>query len=143
MFSSPGASISPDNLNWLGNLEEAQRIAQEREQSILLVFSGSDWCRPCMKLDKELFSTSAFETYAQEHFVLVKADFPRSKKHRLPKEQQSYNAQLADQYNPGGNFPFLLVLSQAGEVIDQTGYLNDDPDSYFQHWSSISDSLSP
>ena len=63
-----------------------------------------------MKLDKQLFSTAAFATYAKQHLILVKLDFPMRKKNKLSKEQQAYNDKLSEKYNSTGVFPLVLIF---------------------------------
>lgn len=41
--------------NWQTNFEEAKVLAQKENKNIVLVFSGSDWCAPCMKLEKNIW----------------------------------------------------------------------------------------
>ncbi|GEO04360.1 hypothetical protein AAE02nite_20240 [Adhaeribacter aerolatus] len=65
---------------WLTNLEKAKTEAKAKQKLILLNFSGSDWCVPCIKLERGIFETEAFKKYAADKLVLVKADFPRQKK---------------------------------------------------------------
>eukprot|EP01009_Symbiontida_sp_KSa7_P003422 NODE_1828_length_540_cov_869.580448_g1483_i0.p2 GENE.NODE_1828_length_540_cov_869.580448_g1483_i0~~NODE_1828_length_540_cov_869.580448_g1483_i0.p2 ORF type:complete len:65 (+),score=7.38 NODE_1828_length_540_cov_869.580448_g1483_i0:91-285(+) len=38
---------------WLTNFDEAKKVAATEQKNILMVFSGSDWCVPCMKLEKK------------------------------------------------------------------------------------------
>lgn len=103
--------------NWLTSFDEAKKIATEKKQYILLNFSGSDWCGPCMRMRKEIFESTAFKSYAVDHMVLLNADFPRSKKNQLSKEQQTMNDKLAEKYNPEGKFPFTLLLNEEGTVL--------------------------
>jgi thioredoxin-related protein len=84
---------------------------------LLLNFSGSDWCGPCIRLHKEIFDSEVFTKYADENLVLVNADFPRLKKNMLSKEQQKQNDALADKYNTDGAFPLTLLLDADGKVI--------------------------
>lgn len=102
---------------WLHSLEEAQKTAQEKHKCILLNFSGSDWCGPCIRLHQEIFDSPAFEAFATEQLVLLQADFPRKKQHQLPKEQQAANDRLAEKYNQAGNFPSTILLNADGKVI--------------------------
>jgi thioredoxin-related protein len=95
---------------WLGNFDKAKADAAQTHKLILINFSGSDWCGPCIRLRKEILETPAFEHYATEHLLLVRADFPRQKKNQLSKEQVKLNEALADKYNPEGKFPFTLVV---------------------------------
>jgi len=104
---------------WHVNLQEARQIAQKEHRYILLNFSGSDWCGPCILLRKEVFDAPAFTTFADTTLVLVNADFPRMKKNQLSKEQQQQNDQLADKYDPQGKFPLTLLLNADGKVIKE------------------------
>ena len=108
----------PVTLNeWLLDFEKAKLIAQNEHKSILLNFSGSDWCGPCIQMHKEIFGTSTFEEFARGHLVLLNADFPRSKRHALSTLQQKKNDQLAESYNKKGVFPLSLLLNSDGKVI--------------------------
>ncbi|MEO6330230.1 MAG: thioredoxin family protein [Ginsengibacter sp.] len=94
-----------DPPSWITDMEYAKQLAKKEQKLILLNFSGSDWCVPCIRLRKEVFNTDAFANYAADHLVLVNADFPRQKKNQPAKEQQKINDALAERYNPQGSFP--------------------------------------
>jgi hypothetical protein len=68
-------------------------------------------------MKKEIFASEAFLTMAEDKLVLLNADFPRSKKNQLTRQQQSQNNQLADKYNPNGKFPLTLLLDANGNVV--------------------------
>jgi thioredoxin-related protein len=102
---------------WLKDLEQAKKISRESHKNILLNFSGSDWCGPCIKLEKEIFANQVFQQYADQHLVLVNADFPRLKKNQLDKKQTALNEKLAEEYNKAGAFPLTLLLDENGKVI--------------------------
>jgi thioredoxin-related protein len=116
--------------NWQTNFEEAKKQAQASNKNIILVFSGSDWCAPCIKLDKEIFKSEEFISYSNEHFILLKADFPRKKQNALSEQQQEINRQLAENYNKNGFFPFVVTLSPTGKVLGQMGYEKITPTEY-------------
>ena len=105
------------NVSWLGDFNAAKTEAAQNHKLILINFSGSDWCGPCIRLRKEILESTTFENYASEHLVLVRADFPRQKKNQLPKEQVKLNEALADQYNPEGKFPFTLLVDEHGKIL--------------------------
>ena len=111
-----GLSLPPI---WHLNMQEAEMIAQKEHRYILLNFSGSDWCGPCILLRKQIFDDPAFSALADTALVLVNADFPRMKKNQLSKQQQEQNDQLADKYNSQGKFPLTLLLDADGKVIKQ------------------------
>ena len=102
---------------WQPNVETARQIAKEKHQLILLNFSGSDWCGPCMRLRSEIFDSPVFSAMADTTLVMVNADFPRNKKNQLDKQIVKQNEALADKYNPEGKFPFTLLLDANGKVI--------------------------
>lgn len=123
--------------NWTTDLQKAQEIAKEKNQKIILVFQGSDWCAPCIKLEREIWSTDTFKTYAKEHFVMLQADFPRKKKNALPEHLTKTNALLAETYNRQGIFPFVVILDTQGNVLGQTSYKKMPPSEYISHLESF------
>lgn len=118
--------------NWTTSLENAKTEAASSNKNILLVFSGSDWCAPCIKLDRTIFQSDAFKAEAAQKWVLVKADFPKKKGNLLSAEQTESNKKLAEKYNKEGNFPLVVLLDATGKAIGMLGYKNVTPDAYIQ-----------
>ena len=119
---------------WLLDFSAAQQQAKQEHKQLLLNFSGSDWCGPCIRLTKDVFQSPEFEELAAKELVLVRADFPRSKKNQLSAEQQHRNDALAERYNSKGSFPLTLLLDENGVVIKSwegypenkaSGFLNE------------------
>lgn len=106
----------PFSQEWMTDMHKATAIAREQKKLILLNFSGSDWCAPCVRLRKEILQSPEFIDAAAS-LVLVNADFPRNKKNQLSKEQQRMNEELADRYNADGKFPYTLLLNADGKVL--------------------------
>lgn len=102
---------------WLGDFNEAKKQAASTNKNIIINFSGSDWCGPCIRLRSEILESTTFEKYASEHLILVRADFPRQKKNQLPKEQIKLNEALAEKYNPDGKFPYTLLVDETGKIL--------------------------
>lgn len=123
--------------DWITDFKKAKEIATAKDQKIILVFQGSDWCAPCIKLDREIWSTDTFTAYAKDHYVMLQADFPRKKKNALPEAQATANAQLAEAYNRQGIFPFVVVLDANGKVLGQTSYKKIAPKEYINHLESF------
>jgi|ERR1700690_571216 thiol-disulfide isomerase/thioredoxin len=117
---------------WQPDFETAKKIAKEKHELILLNFSGSDWCGPCMRLRKEILDNDVFSKMADTSLVLVNADFPRNRKNQLDARKRTENETLADKYNPEGKFPFTLILDADGKVLKTwDGY----PDEGVQQFS--------
>lgn len=123
--------------NWLTDFEKAKAQAAADNKQIILVFSGSDWCVPCIKLEKEIWETQTFIDYADSNYVMLKADFPKRKKNRLPEDQQKHNEMLAEQYNNTGAFPLVVVLDAEGNVLGRTGYKGISPEAYIELLNSF------
>lgn len=123
--------LSSFGQDWTTNFEEAKQQASKNNQNIVLVFQGSDWCAPCIKLDKEIWSTKEYKNLAKTKFVMVKADFPRKKTNKLATELELQNKKLADKYNTQGYFPFVVVLDKNGKTLGNMGYEKVTPTQYF------------
>jgi thioredoxin-related protein len=118
---------------WLTDFYAAQQQAQKDHKFILISFSGSDWCGPCIKMKEEVYGSTEFESIADKKLVLVRADFPRAKKNQLPKEQVKLNEVLADTYNPSGKFPFTVLTDEKGTVLKTwDGYAFGSQDAFIK-----------
>jgi len=115
---------------WSSTYADALASAIDEKKPLILVFAGSDWCAPCMKLDKFIWQSEEFKMYSKENYVLYKADFPRKKANRLSTKLRQQNAGLADRFNPYGHFPLVVVLNHKEEVLKKVGYKNVAPQDY-------------
>lgn len=123
--------------DWNKDFSKTKEIALKEGKPIVLVFQGSDWCAPCIKLDREVWSTEVFKTYAKGHYVMLQADFPRRKKNTLPEAQSEANAKLAETYNKNGVFPFVVVLDSKGKVLGETSYKKKSPQAYIDELNAF------
>lgn len=119
IFLTSGTLFAQD---WQTDFDKAKEMSKAGNKPIVLVFQGSDWCAPCIKLDQQIWSSEEFKNYSADHFVMLLADFPRKKQNMLPAEQQKKNEQLAETYNNNGYFPLVVVLDKDGKILGQTGY---------------------
>ncbi len=117
---------SIEKSDWLTDIETATAQAKTDGKHVLILFTGSDWCKPCMLLKRDILNSESFQKFAKEQLILVKADFPAHKRNKLSKEQTTHNEQLAEKYNPDGTFPLLVVLDSEGDLIGDFGYEKDD-----------------
>jgi thiol-disulfide isomerase/thioredoxin len=119
------------SIHWHNNFNEAKVLAQKQHKFILLNFSGSDWCGPCIRLHKEILETPVFEKFADSSLIMVNADFPRMKKNQLSAEQQQQNDAIADLYNTKGLFPLTLLIDANGKVWKEwDGFPNVSPEAF-------------
>ncbi len=122
---------------WESTFELAKKRAKQEKKTILIYFSGSDWCGPCIKLDNELFHTDKFETFSKDKFVLYLADFPRNKD-LVKEEVRKTNKKLSKKYK--NSFPMVLIINRKGKILGERrgSYL---PDSYYSFFESALDKL--
>lgn len=115
---------------WKTNFEVTKTEATSQNKNILLVFSGSDWCGPCIKLDRDIWKSVEFMEFAKNNLILERADFPKKKQNQLMPEIKELNQSLAEKYNKDGMFPLVVVLDKNGKVLGKTGYKNVSPIEY-------------
>jgi len=108
-------SLLPAAVSAQTSVHDAALPADSLSRPVLLVFSGSDWCQPCIRFEKKVLNDEAFRQFAGTHLTLEKADFPQRKK--LPPDQVRRNEQLAAQYNPEGMFPHVVLLRPDRSVL--------------------------
>jgi len=75
----PPGQAGDAGVQWLTDLPQAQAQAKVENKTVLLDFTGSDWCPWCIRLKNEVFSQPEFIAYANKNTVLVEVDFPRQK----------------------------------------------------------------
>ena len=124
--------LSLSSQNWETSYENSVTRAKEENKKLLVVFQGSDWCGPCIKLSKEIWSTEFFIDYSDKSYVMLQVDFPRRKKNSLSESQKEQNAVLAEKFNPRGYFPFVVVLNSSGKLIGEIGYENTTPQKFIE-----------
>lgn len=130
-------SLSIFGQDWKTDYKVALTAAENENKPILLVFSGSDWCGPCKRLKKNIWESEAFKAYAETHYILYNADFPKKKKNQLPAARAVQNAALAEKYNPKGHYPLVIVLNENEKVLGKTSYKKMTPDAYIEHLNSF------
>lgn len=131
------ASVPLVGQDWKPSFSEAVATAKDENKPLILVFTGSDWCAPCIKLDKKIWMSAAFKDYAAKNYILYKADFPRKKSNKLEAALVAENQKLAEKYNPNGFFPLVVVLDSDQNVLGVTGYKNITPSAYIELLNSF------
>jgi thioredoxin-related protein len=94
---------------WSDDLSQALEKARTEKKSVLVEFTGSDWCPPCIMMRKNVFSKKEFIDAASKKFILVELDFPKGDKALSEKNQP-----LAEKYKIEG-FPTIVLLDSEGK----------------------------
>jgi thioredoxin-related protein len=119
---------------WHDDVEKAVEIAKAENKLLLLDFTGSDWCPPCIKLDEEIFSKEEFTKAASEHFVLVKLDFPNAIE--LPEKIKQQNADWAKKYSVQG-YPTVFLIDSQGKPFGILGYQEGGVQPFLENLQSL------
>jgi thioredoxin-related protein len=119
LFATSGSTLAAD---WQTDYAKALERAKAENKRVLLDFTGSDWCGPCIQMNKRAFSRPEFQSYADKNLVLVEVDYPQRKK--LSAEVVKQNEMLGKQYGiEEKGFPTIVLLDSAGKVVRElTGY---------------------
>ena len=100
---------------WTTNLESALALAKQNKKFVMAQFTGSDWCPPCIMMQKAVFSMSSFTRLVPKKFILVKIDVPRSNEAMSLK-----NSKVMKNYNVTG-VPTILLFGDDGKEFSRFG----------------------
>ncbi len=94
------------------NLSSALVNANRENKLLLLEFSSSDSCPPCVLLQQRVFSSPEFKAFAETNLVFVRLDFPL--KAALRPDTVATNALLAQQFDTSA-WPTFVALDKSGK----------------------------
>jgi protein disulfide-isomerase len=120
---------------WLNDYEKAIAQAKAENKSVLLDFTGSDWCGWCIKMVDETLSKKEFVDYAGKNLVLVEVDFPNKK--QLSEETKKQNEELKKKFGAQGFPTFVLVDKEGKELGKQVGYMPGGPSAFIAKLESF------
>lgn len=129
LFSQLTLAQTQEQLPWMTNLEAAQKQARKEKKPVLLYFTGSDWCAPCIQLKEDFFSTDEFKTLTKD-YLLVMIDIPRRIDIVSP-EQLAYNKDILKRYNPERSFPMLIAYNHKGRKIGEVSGYSSLRDTFY------------
>lgn len=98
---------------WTMDFDAAKALAKEKKLTILMNFTGSDWCGWCKLMDKNVFSTEQWKSYATQNVVTVFIDFPKNKS-LVPEKLVERNKALSDKFEVQG-YPTYILLASDGD----------------------------
>lgn len=114
---------------WLVDFEKAKKQAAAEGKSILMEFTGSDWCPPCKALASNVLNKDIFKSEVPKNFVLLKLDNPNDKSQQTPEEIEQYK-RLSEEYKISG-VPTIFLANAQGKPYWQTvGYSGESAEDY-------------
>jgi len=126
-----------DSSIWKCNYPCSLNQAKEEGKPLLMVFSGSDWCKPCIMLREQILVKPEFCDWAKTNVVCVSLDFPSQKKNRLPQYLQQQNDSLAEKFNPNGIFPLVVIIDGSEKILGTAGYKDVSPFEFISDLEKI------
>ncbi len=129
-------SAQSDSITFI-NIDLAKEYAADHNKNILMVFAGSDWCRPCMQFKMEVLQSDDFGDYAAKNLVVLYLDFPARKKNKLEAEQKKHNETLADKYNPYGAFPAILLIDKDEQILGELEFKHQTEEEFIDECKKI------
>lgn len=131
-----GTVMPEDDGIWTVNMDFAKKIAKEKDLNLLILFTGSDWCHWCKKLNEEVFSQDEFQQEVVKQFVPVKLDFPSAVK--FPEEiRKSYEAEMK-KYGVRG-YPTVVLTDCEGNAFAVCGYQPGGAEGYLTLLNNLLD----
>lgn len=133
--------VNAQDVIWHTDAHKAVAESSKSKKPLLVFFTGSDWCGWCQKLQKEVFTTTDFKTWANKNVVLLEIDFPR--KNNQPEAIKSQNQQIQQAFSVQG-FPtvwFVTANVTNGKTnfspLGRTGYVAGGANSWLTEANSI------
>ena len=112
---------------WLTDFNLARARAAWEKKPILVLFTGSDWCGYCIRMNKDLLSKGKFQEFAKQELVAVYLDFPSRKPQS--EEQKRLNLEMQKRFKVEG-FPTIVMLAPDGTTeIDRIVGYGGDPEA--------------
>lgn len=119
---------------WHTDVESALKQASETKKPIMVLITGSSWCRPCQNLEKKVWSSEEFARFAKKNLVLLKGDIPRQSSGFGPQRFQ----QVMKLVRHNGGVPSVYLLDSKGNILEKvTGYDNGSVKSYLKRFKKL------
>ena len=130
-------AFSKELEGWSTDLDKAFAQAKKEKKAVLVEFTGSDWCPPCIAMRKTVFSKKEFVEAASKKFILVELDFPNG-----DPELKKKNDPFAEKYKIEG-FPTVILFDSEGKEYNRF-FASEYPktDSFLKHLEEASEKKS-
>ena len=127
--AKPAGAKSASAINWLLDFDGALEKAKAENKPLIVLFTGSDWCIWCKKLDAATLSKPEFSEFANKNYVMLLCDFPQA---GAKPAQIKKNKALAQKFGIEG-FPTLVLIDANSGKSVRFGYNQaDEPKKFFE-----------
>ena len=56
----------------------AKQQSELKGKNILIILTGAEWCKPCVKMEKNVIENEQFIEYANQNLVILEINIPRN-----------------------------------------------------------------
>ena len=125
----PNTQTRPGSATWSTDYAQAWNEAQSSGRPLMILFTGSDWCSYCQRLEREVLETPEFSEWAGEQYVMFKSDELR----RAPQAEdvRRENQALQAKYRVN-SFPTIVGVDPQGQEISRMGYQAGGADQWIR-----------
>ena len=127
LAASTSATYASLNEIWHDDIDEAIAASKENGKDLLLLYTGSDWCPPCKKLESEVLGQEGFLDEAKRNFEFVILDFPKEK--QLAEKTVKQNKTWAAKFGVEG-YPTVILVDSKLRPYAITGYREGGVENY-------------
>lgn len=121
-------SPQANEIDWCETYTESVKKARKENKPLLILFTGTNWCPACMKLEREVLNKPQFAQALGNKFVFYKAEFPSPTPEGL---NSSPDKVLLDRYNVD-KFPTFVAIDGFGALLFTMNYASGGPDVYIR-----------
>jgi len=114
-----GQHAVAEDSHWSSDPDAAIKTAAKDKKDLLILFTGSDWCPPCKKLEQEVFTDDDFYAESESHFVYIKFDFLKNSP--LRDEVKLKNEEWAKKFGVD-SFPTVVLVDPNLKPYAFAGY---------------------
>lgn len=95
----------------MDSLEGALPVAKREGRTIILNFTGKEWCPACIHLRTKIFASEEFKNQAGDRYVEVEVVFPRQPGavKALGEEKLHDNERMLNEYHITSGFPTMVL----------------------------------
>lgn len=109
--SENSRSISFDSDNW-----EALLAKAKKENKLIFLDAHTEWCRPCMMMEKNIFTLNKVADFYNQHFINVSMDMEKGEGPAIGKKYKI------------AAYPTFLFIDGNGKVVHKNdGYQEAEP----------------
>ncbi len=108
-FCAPAVAGS----DWMTDIDAAIAKGKTEKKAVMVEFTGSDWCPPCIMMHEKVFSQKNFTAEASKKYILAVIDIPNK-----DPELKKKNSLVMKKYKVRG-VPTVILFGDDGKEFSR------------------------